>query len=76
MKSSEWEVMPIEGNKESNAVIVGTNTTVPSPDILIRISRIIVVEIWKFSIPIVCILGCANGIRRVFFKLKTTYQDI
>lgn len=73
MKSSEWEVMPIEGNKENNAVIVGTNTTVPSPDILIRI---IVMEIWKFSIPIVCILGCANGIRRVFFKLKTTYQDI
>lgn len=48
MKSREWEVMPLEGNKESTAVIVGANTTVPSPDIPIRISFIIVVEIWRF----------------------------
>ena len=38
MKSSEWEVMSVEGNKESTAVVVGANTTVLSPDIPIRIS--------------------------------------
>lgn len=48
MKSREWEVMPLEGNKENTAVIVGANTTVLSPDIPIRISFIIVVEIWRF----------------------------
>ena len=48
MKSREWEVMPLEGNKESTVVIVGANTTVPSPDIPIRISVIILLEIWRF----------------------------
>lgn len=47
MKSSEWEVMSVEGNKESTAVIVGANTTVLSPDIPIRISYIIIAEIWR-----------------------------
>ena len=47
MKSREWEVMPLEGNKESTVVIVGANTTVPSPDIPIRISVIILLEIWR-----------------------------
>ncbi len=47
MKSSEWEVMSVEGNKESTAVIVGTNTTVLSPDIPIRISYTIIAGIWS-----------------------------
>ena len=38
----------IEGNKESTAVIVGANTTVPTPDIPIRISYIIIAEFWSF----------------------------
>lgn len=67
MKSREWEVMPLEGNKESTAVIVGSNTTVPSPDIPIRISFIILLEIWMFynarrmhfgNLP----MGCQNSI--------------
>ncbi len=37
----------IEGYKESTAVIVDANTTVPSPDIPIRISIIIIAEIWS-----------------------------
>lgn len=71
MKSREWEVMSLEGNKESTAVIVGANTTVPSPDIPIRISFIIVVEIWRFYNSHRLHIDDAGGMsKQYYFRLQ------